>query len=73
MRQPDVNRIRRAMEHIQAAIVSINAIKWEHRTRDEETFLECSKERLANEYRDLRTFADSREMTIKATRNEDEL
>lgn len=60
MRQPDINRIKRAMEHIQAAIVSINSIKYEHRTHNEEVFLECTKGRLADEYRDLRTFAQSK-------------
>ena len=46
------------MEHIMAAITNINSIKWEHRTHDEETFLETTKSRLADEYRDLRTFAE---------------
>lgn len=58
MRQPDINRVMRAMEHIMAAITNINSIKWEHRTHDEETFLETTKSRLADEYRDLRTFAE---------------
>ena len=60
MRQPDINRVMRAMEHIMAAITNINSIKWEHRTRDEETFLETTKSRLADEYRDLRIFAEKK-------------
>ena len=60
MRQPDINRVKRAMEHIQASIVCINSIKWEHRTNDEEAFLEQTKRILADEYRNLRTFAETR-------------
>ncbi len=54
MRQPDINRVKRAMEHIQAAIVSINGIKDQHRTREENRDLEDVKANLAQEYRQLR-------------------
>lgn len=54
MRQPDINRVKRAMEHIQAAIVSINGIKDQHRTREENRYLEDVKANLAQEYRQLR-------------------
>ena len=54
MRQPDINRVMRAMEHIQAAIVSINGIKDQHRTREENRYLEDVKANLAQEYRQLR-------------------
>lgn len=47
-REPDNNRVKRAMEHIKAAIVSINSIKWEHRSDKEEDTLQevksCLKE-----------------------------
>jgi hypothetical protein len=42
------------MEHIHAAIVSINGIKDQHRTREENRYLEDVKANLAQEYRQLR-------------------
>ena len=58
MRQPDINRVNRAMEHIMAAITNINSIKWEHRTKAEENILEATKQHLAEEYRVLKIVAE---------------
>lgn len=58
MRQPDLNRVNRAMEHIMAAITHINSIKWEHRTAAEENTLETAKQHLADEYRVLRMLSE---------------
>ena len=55
MRQPDINRVKRAMEHIMAAITHINSIKWENRSHAEDNILETTKQNLADEYRVLRT------------------
>ena len=38
-RTADNNRIKRAIEHLDAAIVNINSIKWENRTDNEEATL----------------------------------
>lgn len=54
MRQPDINRVKRAMEHIHAAIVSISNIKSEHMNGDEEWYLRRVKDELAYNYRQLR-------------------
>lgn len=54
-READKNRVKRAMEHIMAAITNINSIKDEHRMADEHASLESVKSNLANEYRTLRT------------------
>lgn len=62
MRQPDYNRVKRAMEHIMAAITCINSIKWEHRTDKENMFLEDTRTNLAEEWRVLNIFADARKM-----------
>ena len=61
MRQPDKNRVRRAMEHIMAAIRNINSIKWEHRTTDELLTLERVKRHLAKEYRTLNRLTEKEE------------
>lgn len=58
MREPDKNRVRRAMEHIMAAITNINSIKWEHRTNDELLTLEGVKGHLAEEYRTLKRLTE---------------
>ena len=58
MRTPDINRVKRAMEHIMAAITNINSIKWENRTRAEENILEITKQHLADEYRALRMLSE---------------
>ena len=60
MRQPDYNRVKRAMEHIMAAITCINSIKWEHRTDKENILLEDTRTNLAEEWRVLNIFADAR-------------
>lgn len=60
MRQPDINRVNRAMEHIMAAITCINSIKWEHRSPDEEAVLESTKGHLADEYRVLKVLAEKK-------------
>lgn len=36
MREPDRNRIRRAIDHVVAAMTNIDSIKWENRTQPEE-------------------------------------
>lgn len=58
MRQPDINRVKRAMEHIMAAITHINSIKWENRSQAEDNILETTKQNLADEYRVLRTLSE---------------
>lgn len=69
MRQPDYNRVKRAMEHIMAAITCINSIKWEHRTDNDDRFLEATKKNLADEWRDMNIFATARKMEAE---NEEE-
>lgn len=61
MRQPDINRVKRAMEHIMAAITNINSIKWENRTSKEDAILETTKEILAEEYRVLRLLSERKD------------
>ena len=36
MREPDRKRIRRAIDHVEAAMTNIDSIKWENRTQPEE-------------------------------------
>lgn len=38
MRQPDLNRVNRAMEHVRAANTVLNSIKWENITALEDEF-----------------------------------
>ena len=54
MREADINRVKRSMEHIMAAITNINSIKTEHRTSAQNVTLEQVKKHLADEYRVLR-------------------
>jgi hypothetical protein len=61
MREPDRNRVKRAMEHIMAAITNINSIKKENRTDSEERTLESTRSNLASEYRSLRRLAEGKE------------
>ena len=61
MRQPDINRVKRAMEHIMAAITNINSIKWENRNSKEDAILETTKEILAKEYRVLRLLSERKD------------
>lgn len=61
MRQPDKNRIKRAMEHIMAAITNINSIKWENRTPSENKTLDDVWSHLAEEYRILRILAERKD------------
>ena len=42
MREPDKNRVKRAIEHINAAVVSIENIKWENRTNRENVKLNAA-------------------------------
>jgi len=58
MRQPDINRVKRVMEHIMAAITHINSIKWENHSHAEDNILETTKQNLADEYRVLRTLSE---------------
>lgn len=37
MRQPDINRARRALEHVEAAMTQLEGIKWENISGDEYT------------------------------------
>ena len=37
MRQPDINRARRALEHVEAAMTQLEGIKWENVSGDEYT------------------------------------
>ena len=61
MREPDKNRVRRAMEHIMAAITNLNSIKWEHRTESENRTLNDVWSHLSEEYRILRIMAEKKE------------
>ncbi len=61
MRQPDRNRIKRAMEHIMTAIENINGIKWENRTPSENKTLDDVWSHLAEEYRILRILAERKD------------
>lgn len=38
-READNNRIKRAINHLNAAVINIASIKWEHRTQSEEQSL----------------------------------
>lgn len=37
MRQPDINRARRALEHVEAAMTQLEGIKWENISGEEYT------------------------------------
>lgn len=52
-----------------AAITCINSIKWEHRTDNDDRFLEATKKNLADEWRDMNIFATARKMEAE---NEEE-
>lgn len=58
MRQPDVNRVNRAMEHIKSAITHIESIKWENRSHAEENILVTTVQILGEEYRVLKVLAE---------------
>lgn len=60
-READKNRVKRAMEHIMAAITNINSIKDEHRMTDEHESLELAKRNLANGYQTLRILTKEEE------------
>ena len=53
-READINRVKRAMEHIQAAIVNIESIKEVNRTDDDDAVLKKSKSEIAQIWRTLR-------------------
>ena len=53
-READKNRVKRAMEHIMAAITNINSIKEKDRTTAENVLLELARSNLSIEYRKLR-------------------
>ena len=40
MKRPDINRVRRAAEHLKAAMTNLDSIKWENRTNKENEQLE---------------------------------
>ena len=40
MRRPDINRVRRAAEHLKAAMTNLDSIKWENRTKIENENIE---------------------------------
>lgn len=48
-READNNRVKRAVEHINAAITNLESIKWENRTVDEEKAIEGAIARLQSE------------------------
>jgi hypothetical protein len=48
-READNNRVKRAMEHVMAAITNLESIKWENRTVDEEKAIEGAIARLQSE------------------------
>lgn len=48
-READNNRVKRAVEHINAAITNLESIKWENRTVDEEKAIEGTIARLQSE------------------------
>ena len=53
-READKNRVKRAIEHIMAAITNINSIKEKDRTAEENVLLELARSNLSIEYRKLR-------------------
>ena len=46
MRQPDINRLTRALEHLAAATTLLSNIKWENTTMMEDTLLKKAKENI---------------------------
>ena len=46
MRQPDINRLTRALEHLAAATTLLSNIKWENTTMMEDTLLTKAKENI---------------------------
>lgn len=40
MRQPDINRVRKAQAHLEAALTVLNNIKWANTTSKEDALLE---------------------------------
>ena len=46
MRQPDINRVKRAMEHIEAAKTHLNSIKWENMSDKENRMVNSALESL---------------------------
>jgi hypothetical protein len=53
-REVDNNRVKRAMEHVMAAITNINSIKIIDRTPMQNMLLEQAKKQLADGWRTLR-------------------
>lgn len=43
MRQADINRVRKAKEHLKAATTILSNIKWENRSNMEDHFIKESK------------------------------
>lgn len=48
-READNNRVKRAIEHINAAITNLESIRWENRTLNEEQAIEGTVKRLQEE------------------------
>lgn len=44
MRQPDINRVRKAQEHLKAATTILSSIKWENTSLMESVFINNSKD-----------------------------
>ena len=53
-READINRVKRAMEHLTAVIVNIESIKEENRTNEDDAVLKKSKSEIAQIWRTLR-------------------
>lgn len=46
MRQPDINRVKKAKEHLKAATTILCNIKWENTSPNEDHFLQESKQHM---------------------------
>jgi len=44
MREPDLNRVRKARTHLSAAVALLNSIKWENINQNEDEFRRYAKE-----------------------------
>lgn len=53
MRQADINRVKKAKEHLKAAVTILLNIKWENRTSIEDNFIAQAGEGIADAQRNL--------------------
>lgn len=48
MRQADINRVKKAKEHLKAALTLLTNIKWEHTSFNEDYFINQAKDTIRN-------------------------